>query len=195
MRKSKCQEENFSFSFAMLLEFCTWHNSGFYFYIIVGSTQDIKSCKLLHHTVGRDLIIFHIEVAFGQFIFCQLILLFSLYLLLFMSLIALFGTIYEFHCTISTDLYLYLQYFQQKIFNFNKISRSQTGPFGKNYFCQLILPFSLFLLLFMDPTTLFGTIHRPHCTVSVNFYLYLQYFQQKVFNFSKINGSQTDLEI
>ena len=38
----------------------------------------------------------------------------------------------------------------------------------------------------MDPTTLFDTIHRPHCTISVNFYLYLQYFQQKVFNFSKI---------
>ena len=52
-------------------------------------------------------------------------------------------------------------------------------PFGKNYFCQLILLFSLFLLLFMGPTILFGTIHGFHCTVSVNFYLYLQYFQQK----------------
>ena len=29
--------------------------------------------------------------------------------------------------------------------------------FGMNYFCQLILPFNLFLPLFMDPTTLFGT--------------------------------------
>ena len=30
---------------------------------------------------------------------------------------------------------------------------------------QLILLFSLFLLLSMDPTVLFGTIHRSHCTV------------------------------
>ena len=62
--------------------------------------------------------------------------------------------------------------------------------FGKNYFCQIILLFSLFLQLFMSPTALFGTIHGSHCTISTNFYLYLQYFQQKVFSFSKINGSQ-----
>ena len=43
------------------------------------------------------------------------------------------------------------------------------------------------------PTALFGTIHRFHCTISANFYLYLQYFQQKIFNFSKINGSQTQI--
>ena len=36
-----------------------------------------------------------------------------------------------------------------------------------------------------------GTIYEFHCTISANFYLYLQYFQQKVFSFSKINGSQT----
>ena len=35
---------------------------------------------------------------------------------------------------------------------------------------------NLFLLLFINPTTLFGTIYRSHCTISVNFYLYLQYF-------------------
>ena len=44
----------------------------------------------------------------------------------------------------------------------------------------------------MDPTTLFGTIHKSHCTISANFYLYLQHFQQKVFNFSKIIEFQTD---
>ena len=38
------------------------------------------------------------------------------------------GTIYEFHCTISANFYLYLQYFQQKVFSFSKISGSQTHP-------------------------------------------------------------------
>ena len=38
---------------------------------------------------------------------------------------------------------------------------------------QLILLFSLFLLLFMGPTVLFGTIHEYYCTISVNFYFYL----------------------
>ena len=42
------------------------------------------------------------------------------------------------------------------------------------------------------PTAFFSTIHRSHCTISSNFYIYLQYFQQKIFNFSKISGSQTD---
>ena len=44
----------------------------------------------------------------------------------------------------------------------------------------------------MDLTTLFGTIHESHYIISANFYFYLQYFQQKIFNFSKISGSQTD---
>ena len=57
---------------------------------------------------------------------------------------------------------------------------------------QLILLFSLFLLLFISSIVIFGTIHEPHCTISVNFYLYLQYFQQKVFSFSKTNESQKD---
>ena len=43
----------------------------------------------------------------------KIILLFSLFLLLFMGTIALFGTIYEFYYIISTNFYLYLQYFQQ----------------------------------------------------------------------------------
>ena len=42
------------------------------------------------------------------------------------------------------------------------------------------------------PTALFGTIHESQCTILVNFYLYLQYFQQNVFSFNKINGFQTD---
>ena len=67
-------------------------------------------------------------------------------------------------------------------------------PFGKNYFCQLILLFSLFLLLFMNLTAFFGTIHGSHYIILANFYFYLQYFQQKVFIFNKISGPQTDLK-
>ena len=37
----------------------------------------------------------------------------------------------------------------------------------------------------------FDTIHRSYYIISVNFYFYLQYIQQKVFNFSKISKSQT----
>ena len=66
--------------------------------------------------------------------------------------------------------------------------------FGKNYFDQLILLFSLFLLLFMSLIAFFGTIHGPYCTILINFYLYLQYFQLKVFSFNKISGFQTDLK-
>ena len=44
----------------------------------------------------------------------------------------------------------------------------------------------------MSFTVFFDTIHMSYCTILVNFYFYLQYFLQKVFNFSKINGSQTD---
>ena len=44
----------------------------------------------------------------------------------------------------------------------------------------------------MGFTALFDTIHESHGTISANFYLYLQYFQQKVFSFNKISRSQTD---
>ena len=58
---------------------------------------------------------------------------------------------------------------------------------GSSLKSQLILQFRLFLLLFMGPTALFDTIHESYCTISSNFYLYLQYFRQKVFNFNKIS--------
>ena len=58
-----------------------------------------------------------------------------------------------------------------------------------DHFYQLILLLNLFLLLFMSPIALFGTIYRSHYPISTNFYLYLQYFQQKVFRFNKINES------
>ena len=66
--------------------------------------------------------------------------------------------------------------------------------FGMDEICQLILLFSLFLLLFISLTALFDTIHGSYCIISLNFYLYLKYFQQKNFSFSKINKSQTNSE-
>ena len=57
---------------------------------------------------------------------CQFILLFSLFLLLFIGLTALFSIIYESHYTISANFYLYLHYFQQKILSLRRISESST---------------------------------------------------------------------
>ena len=48
-----------------------------------------------------------------------------------------------------------------------------TCPLGKYYFCQFILLFSLFFILFMDLTALFGTINGSHYTILANLYLYL----------------------
>ena len=39
----------------------------------------------------------------------------------------------------------------------------------------------------MDPTILFGTIHKSHYIILANFYFYLQYFQQKNFQFQQNN--------
>jgi len=50
--------------------------------------------------------------------------------------------------------------------------------FGLELKIKIISLFSLFLLLFMNPTTLFGTINGLHCTISTNFCHYIQYFQQ-----------------
>ena len=57
---------------------------------------------------------------------------------------------------------------------------------------KIILLFSLFFLLFMGLTALFGTIYGSHYIISIKFYFYLQYFQQQVFSFSKIKGIQID---
>ena len=45
------------------------------------------------------------------------------------------------------------------------------------------------------PHALFGTIFEYHYTISVNVYLYLRYFQQKIFSFSKISGCQKDAKL
>ena len=44
---------------------------------------------------------------------------------------------------------------------------------AKIIFANFILLFSLFVLLFMGPTTFLDTIHGSHYTISANFYLYL----------------------
>ena len=54
---------------------------------------------------------------------------------------------------------------------------------------------NLFLLLFMDLTVFFGTIYGFHYIILVNFYLYLQYFQQNFFNFYKISESSTSIKM
>ena len=51
--------------------------------------------------------------AHGRGLKLKIISLFGLFCLLFMSLIAHFGNIHELYYTISTNFYLYLQYFQQ----------------------------------------------------------------------------------
>ena len=41
---------------------------------------------------------------------------------------------------------------------------------------------------------LFEIIYESYCIILVNFYIYLWYFSNFFFNFSKINGSQIDLK-
>ena len=50
--------------------------------------------------------------------------------------------------------------------------------FGYQWKIEIILLFSLFLLLFMGLIIFFDTIHEFRCTILTNFYIYLQYFQQ-----------------
>ena len=94
-----------------------------------------------------------------------------------MSPIVLFYTIYESHCTISINIYLYLQYFQQKVFSISKISGSQTNP-KCVYLTKIKKPayftiHLIFFLLFMSLFVFFGTIYGFYCTILVNFYFYL----------------------
>ena len=106
----------------------------------------------------------------------------------------LFGTIHRFHYIISANFYLYLQYFQQKNFSFNKISGSQSEPkcvFGKNYFCQLILLFSLFLLLFLAPLQLLVLFMGHSVLFQLTFTFIYDTFSKKNFNFSKISKSHS----
>ena len=86
------------------------------------------------------------DVCVWQKLKSQLILLFNLFFLLFMGLIALFGTIHGFHYTILVNFYLYLLYFQQNFFNFIKISGSQTAWYVDIYCFHLEILWEGFLL-------------------------------------------------
>ena len=48
--------------------------------------------------------------------------------------------------------------------------------FGLGLKIKIILLFSLFLLLFIDPNAIFGTIHRPHYTILTKIYFYFKHF-------------------
>ena len=92
-------------------------------------------------------------------------------------------------------IHTFKNYFAIMFSVFSKISGIQTDPkcaFGIDKRKITYFTFSLFLLLFMDPTALFRIIYGFHCIILANFYLYLQYFQQKVFSFNKISEFQTN---
>ena len=57
------------------------------------------------------------------------------------------------------------------------------------FFCQLILLFNLFLLLFMGFTTLFSTIYGSTVLFQLTFTFIYSNFSKKNFNFNKINKS------
>ena len=64
--------------------------------------------------------------------------------------------------------------------------------FGLGLKIKIISLFSLFLLLFMSPITLFDTIHEPHYTIfQLTFTFIYSTFSNSFFNFSKISGIQT----
>ena len=80
-----------------------------------------------------------------------------------------------------TDFTITHQFFIENIYNaivssladllallFAREEISSTCAFGSKFKSQLILLFSLFLLLFMGLTAFFSTIHRSHCTISTN---------------------------
>ena len=109
----------------------------------------------------------------------------------------------------------YLQVLQTSLFNHFFIKNRSHGTIHifNNYFATVFSVFNknklysnrplmsvwqkLFLLTYFTVQLIFTTIHWSYCTfgtihesyyiISANFYLHLQYFQQKVFNFSKIN--------
>ena len=77
-----------------------------------------------------------------------------------------------------STIYTFKNYFATVVSVFNGIQTGLKCAFGLELKRKIISLFSLFLLLFMGLTTLFDTIHGVHCTISTNFYFYLQYFQQ-----------------
>ena len=93
----------------------------------------------------------------------------------------------------SLSHYTFLYYLLVSLYYFNYLLPLSTILSAKSFKFQQNkwIPNRPYMcVLFMGLTALFGTIYRFYCTILANFYLYLQYFQQKVFNFSKISGSQ-----
>ena len=65
-------------------------------------------------------------------------------------------------------IYIFKNYFITVFLVFNKISGIQSHskcPFNKNDFCQLILVFGLFLILFVGPTVFFSPIYEFYYTI------------------------------
>ena len=74
--------------------------------------------------------------------------------------------------SLSRDKLFYLLSQKKKKKKYRQIKCS----FGTKLKSHFILLFNLFLLLFMGLTALFYIIHKSHCTISANFYFYIQYF-------------------
>ena len=135
------------------------------------------------------------QCTFGIDESCQLILLFSLFLLLLMGSTALFDTIYRSYYIILANFYFYLQYFQQKNFNFSKISRFQTHPqcvFGMMKFASIFYYSSYFC--YYSWATLTFWYYLWVSLYYFNYFLPLSivFSVKKILNFSKISGFQTD---
>ena len=74
----------------------------------------------LTYLVFYFILFYFIKRVFEKWWKLKLIKVFSLFLVLFMGLIALSGIIYESHCTIQLafSFFFFLQYFKQKVFSF-----------------------------------------------------------------------------
>ena len=71
-------------------------------------------------------------------------------------------------CTIFfVELFLFISHPHPK--SKNAVQKHTKCAFGLELKIKIISLFSLFLLLFIGPTALFGTIHGFHCTISLTF--------------------------
>ena len=57
------------------------------------------------------------------------------------------------------------------------------------YYLSIYFTIYLIFVTINDSHCTFWYIYGSHCIISINIYLYLQYFQQKISSFNKINGS------
>jgi len=77
----------------------------------------------------------------------------------------------------STIVVVYRNEVREDHFACSSLLPPSNRVFGWRLKIKIISLFNLFLLLFMGSIALFGTIYKPHYTISTNFYFYLQYFQ------------------